>query len=53
MEKVNGIKYSYAWLDRHPDVRAVVDEPRSSGITPIVSGLSVPLAHFGIAYPIG
>lgn len=24
MEKVNGIKYLYAWLDKHPDVRAMV-----------------------------
>ena len=24
IEKANGIKYLYAWLDRHPYVRAVV-----------------------------
>ena len=24
IEKANGIKYLYAWLDRHPDVRTVV-----------------------------
>ena len=24
MEKENGIKYSYAWLDKHPDVRVLV-----------------------------
>ena len=29
MEKSNGIKYLYAWLDRHPDVRAVVTKKRS------------------------
>jgi hypothetical protein len=22
IEKANGIKYLYAWLDKHPDVRA-------------------------------
>jgi len=24
MEKANGIKYLYAWLDKHPDVYAMV-----------------------------
>jgi len=30
MEKVNGIKYLYASLDRHPDVRPVVVNPELS-----------------------
>ena len=41
MEKANGIKYLYAWLDRHPDVRAVVSKlpwaAISSGITRLMS----------------
>ena len=26
IEKANGIKYLYAWLDRHPDVFPLVDK---------------------------
>jgi len=42
MEKANGIKYLYASVVRHPDVRAVVGNSRGSDLL-CVSTAIVPL----------
>ena len=35
IEKANGIKYLYAWLDKHPDVCAVVASNSTPTANPI------------------
>jgi len=44
ISKSNGIKYLYAWLDRHPDVRIMVGKANSNGMTPVISISSLPQA---------
>ena len=39
IEKANGIEYLYAWLDKHPYVRAVVTSKTRASLEPLFNFL--------------